>query len=121
MKYLCLIFYDEEKLLALPEQEIQTLADDALDYDDVLRQSGHFVAAQALQSVHAASTLRMRNGKTSVTEGPFAETNEQIGGFVLIEAKDLNQAIQVASRLPRARLGGVEVRPILQLSAKRPE
>ncbi|MGA7295590.1 MAG: YciI family protein [Terriglobales bacterium] len=116
MKYLCLVFYDEKKLNALSEQESQALIDESLQYDDTLRQGGHFITANALQSVHAASTLRVRNGKLSVTDGPFAETNEQIGGFVLIEARDLNEAIQLASKIPPARFGGIEVRPIMELT-----
>jgi hypothetical protein len=114
MKYLCLVFYDEKVRNALSEQESQALIHEALDFDDSLRKSGHHLAAHPLQSVHAATTLRTRNGKTVITDGPFAETNEQIGGFVLIEARDLNEAIQLASRIPPARLGGVEVRPILE-------
>jgi hypothetical protein len=81
------------------------------------RNRGHFIAAQALESVDAATTVRIRNGKVSVTDGPFAETNEQIGGFILIEAKDLNEAIQLASKIPSIRLGGIEVRPIKELVA----
>jgi hypothetical protein len=116
MKYLLMVFYDEKKLSALSEPEFRALTEESLDYDDVLRKGGQFIAAQALQSVHSASTLRVRNGKVSVTDGPFAETNEQIGGFILIEARDLNEAIQVASKVPPARLGGIEVRPIQELT-----
>lgn len=116
MKYLCMIFYDEKKLTALSDHELQALTDQALEYDNVMREGGHFVTAGALELVQAATTLRMRNGKLSVTDGPFAETNEQIGGFIVIEARDLNEAIQVASRIPPTRLGGVEVRPIRELT-----
>jgi len=114
MKYLCLVFFDERKRNALSEQESQDLIDESLDFDDDLRASGHFVAAHPLEPVHASSTIRVRNGKVTVTDGPFVETNEQIGGFVLIEARDLNEAIQVASRIPPARLGGIEVRPVAE-------
>lgn len=117
MKYLCMVFYDEKQLEALSSREAQALDDESLAYDQVLRDSGHFVAAQALQSVQAATTIRVRSGKVFVTDGPFAETNEQIGGFILIEAKDLNEAIQLASRIPPIRLGGVEVRPIKELTS----
>jgi hypothetical protein len=121
MKYLCMIFYDEKKLDALPGTDFDNLTDESLAYDDVLRKNGHFIAAQALQSVASAATVRISSGKVSVTDGPFAETNEQVGGFILIEAKDLNEAIQVASKIPAARLGGVEVRPIKELTpGKRP-
>jgi hypothetical protein len=116
MKYLCLVFFDEKKHEALTEQEVQELTDEALEYDDFLRRGGHFITANALQPVNSASTVRVRNGKVSVTDGPFAETNEQIGGFVLIEAKDLNEAIQLASGIPPIRLGGIEVRPIMEIS-----
>ena len=115
MKYLCMIFYDEKKLDALSNQRFDALKEESLAYDDVLRRNGHFIAAQALQSVSTATTVRVPNGRISITDGPFAETNEQIGGFVLIEAKDLNEAIQVAAAIPPARLGGVEVRPIKEL------
>ena len=120
MKYLCMVFFDEKNLEALPERESQALDDESLAYDDTLRKRGHFVAAQALESIRAATTVRLRNGKVSVTDGPFAETNEQIGGFILIEAEDLNEAIQLASKIPSIRLGGVEVRPIKELFASNP-
>jgi len=121
MKYLCMVFYDEKKLNAMSESESQALDDESLAYDDALRKGGHFVAAQALESVHAATTVRLRNGKVSVTDGPFAETNEQIGGFILIEAQDLTEAIQLASKIPSVRLGGVEVRPVKPLTSSRPD
>ena len=117
MKYLCMVIIDEKKLNAMSESELQVLDNESLDYDDTLRKGGHFLAAQALESVNAATTVRMRNGKVSVTDGPFAETNEQIGGFILIEARDLNEAIQLASHIPGGRLGGVEVRPVKELVA----
>jgi hypothetical protein len=117
MKYLCMVIVDEKKLNALSESESQALDDESLAYDDTLRKGGHFLAAQALESVNAATTLRVRNGKVSVTDGPFAETNEHIGGFILIEARDLNEAIQLASHIPACRLGGVEVRPVKELVA----
>jgi hypothetical protein len=116
MKYLCMVFMDEKKLEALSNAELQTLDDESLAYDETLRKGGHLLAAQALQSVQAATTVRIRNGKASVTDGPFAETNEQIGGFLLIEARDLNEAIQLASKVPVIRLGGIEVRPIKELT-----
>jgi hypothetical protein len=116
MKYLCMVIVDEKKLQALSETELQALEDESLDYDDVLRRRGHFVAAQALESVSAATTIRLRSGKVSMTDGPFAETNEQVGGFILIEARDLNEAIQLASQIPSIRLGAVEVRPIKELT-----
>ena len=116
MKYLCVVIVDEKKLQALSEIEAQALDDESLEYDRVLRERGHFLAAQALQSVSAATTIRLRRGKVSMTDGPFAETNEQVGGFILIEAKDLNEAIQLASQIPAIRFGAVEVRPIRELT-----
>src|SRR5579863_8245878 len=91
MKYLCMVIIDEKKLNSLSESDSQALDDESLEYDDALRKNGHFLAAQALESVNAATTVRLRNGKPFVTDGPFAETHEQIGGFILIEAADLNQ------------------------------
>lgn len=116
MKYLCMVIIDEKKLQALSETELQALDDESLEYDDVLRERGHFLAAQALQSVSTATTIRVRIGKLSITDGPFAETHEQIGGFILIEAKDLNEAIQLASQIPAIRFGAVEVRAIKELT-----
>ena len=115
MKYLCLIYYDEATLNALSTPELEALIDEALAYDEVLRQGGYYLASDALQSVRTARTVRVQSGKASVTDGPFAETKEQLGGFILIDAKDLDDAIQVASKIPPARLGSVEVRPIWEL------
>jgi hypothetical protein len=120
MKYLCSVFFDEKNLDALSESASQALTDESLAYDQTLRDRGHFIAAQALEPVSAATTVRIQNGKVSVTDGPFAETHEQIGGFILIEAKDLNEAIQLASKIPVIRLGGIEVRPIKELAASNP-
>lgn len=114
MKYLCLVFYDENDRNALSEDDSQTLINDSLGFDADLRGSGHLLAAHPLEQVHTAKTLRVRNGNVLVTDGPFAETKEQIAGFVVVEAKDLDEAIQLASRIPPARLGGVEVRPIIE-------
>jgi len=121
MKYLCSIFFDEKNLDALSESASQALTDESLAFDQTLRDRGHLLAAQALQPVSAATTVRIRSGKVSVTDGPFAETHEQIGGFLLIEAKDLNEAIQLASKIPSIRLGGIEVRPIKELVASHPK
>jgi hypothetical protein len=117
MKYLCMVLVDEKKLEALSPSELQALDDESLAYDDSLRKRGHLITAQALESVQTATIVRVRNGKVSLTDGPFAETNEQIGGFLLIEAQDLNQAIQLAANVPVIRLGGIEVRPIKELTA----
>ena len=115
MKYLCLVYVNEMKLEALSEGQLQALIDESLDYDEVLRRGGHYIASDALQPVRTATTVRVQNGKALTNDGPFAETKEQLGGFILIEATDLDDAIQVASRIPPARLGCIEVRPILEL------
>jgi hypothetical protein len=120
MKYLCMVLVDEKKLDALSESEAQTLDDDSLAYDDSLRKGGHLITAQALESVSTATVVRIRGGKVSVTDGPFAETNEQIGGFLLIEAQDLNEAIQLAAQVPVIRFGGIEIRPIKELTSSKP-
>ena len=117
MKYLCMVYVDEKQLNALSKKESDELDARSLAYDDVLRRGGHLIAAQALQGVDAATTLRIRNGKVSVTDGPFAETHEQLGGFILIDAWDLNEAIQLASKIPASCLGCIEVRPIKELTA----
>jgi len=109
MKYLCLVYLDENKLDTVADHECKACA-------DALKQSGYHIAAEALQSVHTATTVRVRNGKMTVTDGPFAETKEQLAGFYLIDAKDLNEAIQLAAKIPPARVGSVEVRPVRQLS-----
>jgi len=108
MKYLCLVYGEEKKLEAMSD-------DECIDYSDGLRRSGHCVAAEALQPVHTATTVRVRNGKVSITDGPFAETKEQLAGFYLVEARDLNEAIQMASKIPPARTGSIEVRPAREL------
>lgn len=89
--------------------------DECIDYVEQLRRGGHHVAAEALQSVETATMVRVRNGKVSITDGPFAETKEQLAGFYLIEARDLNEAIQIASKIPPAHVGAIEVRPIREL------
>ena len=105
MKYLCLVYLDEKRLDEVPDSE-------CLEYDASIRKSGHCIASEALQPVQTATTVRVRNGKVAITDGPFAETKEQLAGFYLIEAKDLNEAIQLAGRVPPAHVGSVEVRPI---------
>lgn len=112
MKYLCLIYYDEAQAAALPEAEYLRISGEALAYGEELDGRGQFLASQALQPTETATTVRLRNGKVSVTDGPFAETKEQLGGFFLIEARDLNDAIRVAARIPPLRLGCIEIRPV---------
>jgi hypothetical protein len=103
MKYACLVYLVEKELDAMSKSESDACVDESLAYDDALRKSGHLIAAQALQPVQTATTVRVRAGKLSTTDGPFAETKEQLGGFILIEARDLNEAIQTASKIPLAR------------------
>ncbi len=112
MKYLCLIYSDETQWPKLPKAETDKVMAEYLAFTEEIKRSGHLIGAHRLQPVHSATTLRQRNGKLSTTDGPFAETKEQLGGFYLIEAKDLNEAIQVASRIPGTRHGSVEVRPV---------
>jgi hypothetical protein len=116
MRYLCLVYQNEEMVDALPGSEHDAVVGDGLAFDDELRSSGRVVASDFLQPVRTATTVRVRNGRVTLTDGPFAETNEQLGGFYVIEARDLNDAIRVASKLPSARLGCVEVRPIKETS-----
>ncbi len=115
MKYLCLVYHEEKKLDALPTSEWNALIDEVLAFQEEHRESGHFVVGQPLEPVQAAMTVRVRKGEASITDGPFAETKEQLGGFFLIDARDLNEAIHVASKFPPARLGSVEVRPVREL------
>jgi len=118
MKYLCMVYTEEAKLAALSDEDFEQLDRDSLAYDQEMRQAGCFLAAQALQSVETATTLRVRKNKLSATDGPFAETKEQLCGFVLIEARDLNEAIRIAAKIPSARVGSVEVRPVRELAEK---
>ena len=112
MKYLCLIYHEEKKFQAMTKSELDALMQDYFTFTREIRDSGHYVNGNELQPVRNATTVRVRDGKISTTDGPFAETKEQLGGYYLIEARDLNEAIQIASRIPSARLGSIEVRPI---------
>jgi hypothetical protein len=112
MKYLCLVYIDEKLLDAMSENEYDALSDAALASDEALRRSGHYVTSNALRSVRAATSLRVRDGKLALTDGPFAETKEHLGGFILIEAADLAEAIALAARIPMAAIGTIEVRPV---------
>lgn len=111
MKYLCLVYMEAGNLHAVPDRECAACGDD-------LRRSGLLVAAEALQPIDTATTVRVRNGRVTVTDGPFAETKEQLAGFYLIDARDLNEAIQVAAKIPPARAGSVEVRPVRALDVQ---
>lgn len=108
MKYLCLVYLEEQKLRAVADRECQSCGDS-------LRARGVLMAAEALKPIETATTVRVRQGKVTITDGPFAETKEQLAGFYLIDAADLDEAIQVASKIPPAREGSIEVRPVREL------
>ena len=115
MRYLCLVYGEEKALDALSKGEMEALVDQSLAYDDVLRKGGRYLVSAALQGVEAAKTVRARKREIAITDGPFAETKEQLLGFILIEARDLNDALEVAARIPMASVGSIEVRPVLEL------
>ena len=115
MKFLFMIFHEEKVLDTMPAKEMQALVDSALEYDDEIRRSGHYIVSNALERARTARTIRVRGGKATVTDGPFAETKEQLGGFFLIEAKDMDEACAVAARFPPARIGIIEVRPVQEM------
>lgn len=108
MKYVCLVYAEEPKLATVADRE-------CMANSDTLRERGHYVAAEALQPVRTARTVRIRGGQMTVTDGPFTETKEQLAGFYLIEASDWDEAIALASKIPPARVGSIEVRPVREL------
>lgn len=116
MKYICLGYMDPKKWEGLSESDINTFVDGCLAYDDDLRRNGHFAGGEALEPPQNAVTLRFQNNKVSVTDGPYAETKEQLGGILILEAKDLNHAIQLMSKHPGVRGGPFEIRPAADLS-----
>jgi hypothetical protein len=119
MQYACLVYVEEKTFDEMAERELKQLQSDCIDYNEDLQRRGQLIADSALEPVTAAVTVRVRSNKVSTTDGPFAETKEHLGGFVLIEARDLNEAIQIAAKSPMARIGSLEVRPVMPL--KRPE
>jgi hypothetical protein len=116
MKYLCLIYENEKNWETTPPAESEAIMNEYFTFTADIQKNGKLVAGEALQPTVTATTVRVRNGKVSTTDGPFVETKEQLGGFYLIEAKDLNDAIQVAAKIPSARLGAIEVRPVVDFS-----
>ena len=116
MKYLCLIYEDEKAWEKMPKEKADAIFGEYFSFTEGIKQSGHLLGGEALQPTQAATTLRVRNGKVSTTDGPFVETKEQLGGYYLINAKDLNDAIQVAAKIPGARYGAIEVRPIMEFN-----
>ena len=110
MKYLCLVYGEEKQMGAMTD-------DECMAYDQSLRNAGQCIASEALQPVHTATTVRVRDGKISIRDGPFAETKEVLAGFYLVDAADLNDAIQIASKMPPAHVGSIEVRPVRELTS----
>ena len=115
MRYICLIYLDEKELEAMPAADMNTLNAAHLDFNDGLRASGHFIVAEALEPASATARVRVRQGKRSVIDGPYAETKEMVAGFYVIEARDMDEALGIAARIPSAGLGTIEVRPARQL------
>lgn len=113
MKYLCLIYDTEASYATMGKAEMDALMGEYFAFTEAIKASGNLLGGEELQPVHTATTVRVRNGKVSTTDGPFAETKEQLGGYYFIEAKDLNAALAIAARIPSARTGCVEVRPIV--------
>ncbi len=118
MKYLCLVHCDEAVIRAMPPDELKALNEESMAYDRTLDEGGYLITADALASVRSAKVVQVRNGRRSHVDGPYAEAREQLGGFILIEARDLNAAIQLAGRIPMARYGAIEVRPIETLERR---
>jgi len=110
MKYLCLVYLEAQKMRTVPDTECMACGDG-------LRERGVLVAAEALQPVETATTVRVRGGRATITDGPFAETKEQLAGFYLVDARNLDEALEIAAKIPPAREGSVEVRPVRQLDA----
>ena len=119
MKFMFTIYHDENVLDAMPAKEMQALVDSAIEYAEEIRQSGHYIASDALQRTGTARTIRVRAGNASTTVGPFVETKEKLGGFFLIEAKDMDEACAVAARFPPARVAVIEIRPVQELKHSR--
>lgn len=115
MKFMLMCCGEEKKFADMPKTEVDTIMEETSTYCEALHKNGTLITAEALEPVDMAATVRVRSGKLSTTDGPFAETKEQFGGFFLINARDLNEAIQVASKFPSARIGSMEVRPVREL------
>jgi hypothetical protein len=113
MQYLLLIYEDEKVWVDMPEAERMRIYGEYMRYTDEIKKSGHWQAGAPLQPTHTATTVRVRDGKAAITDGPFAETREQLGGYYLVEAKDLDEATGLAARIPGAKVGSIEVRPVL--------
>jgi hypothetical protein len=116
MKYICLGYIEPKKWETMSDSERNAMVDECFTYDDVLRKNGNFAGGEALQPPGNAATLRFQNGKVSITDGPYAETKEQLGGILILEAKDLNHAIQLMSKHPGVKAGPFEIRPAADLT-----
>ena len=119
MKFMFTIYHDEDLLDTMPEKEMQALVDSAIEFAEEIRRSGHYIASNALQRGQTARTIRVRAGNVSTTVGPFAETKDQLGGFFVIDAKDIDEACAIAARFPPGRVGVIEVRPVRELTHSR--
>lgn len=115
MKYLCLVYMEATAFDGMDAAALYKLDTDSLNYDKELEKAGHFIAANALVDPARAKTVRVRDGRISTTDGPFAETKEHLGGFILIEARDFNEALRLAANIPMAAVGSIEVRPIMEI------
>lgn len=116
MKFICLGYIEPNKFESMADGERNAMLDECFTYDDVLRNNGHFLAGEALQSANSAATLRWKNGKATATDGPYAETKEQLGGILVLEARDMNHAIELMSQHPGVKAGPFEIRPVADLS-----
>jgi hypothetical protein len=116
VKYLCLIYEDEKNWGTLSKEQADAMMGEYFAFTDGIKKSNHYIGGEALQPTETATTVRVRQGKISTTDGPFAETKEQLGGYYLINAKDLNDAIQVAAKIPSSRMGSIEIRPIMEFN-----
>jgi hypothetical protein len=116
MKYVCLGYIEANKFETMSDSERNGMLDECFSYDDDLRRNGHFAGGEALQGASTATTLRWKNGKVSITDGPYAETKEQLGGILILEARDLDHAIQLMSKHPGVKVGPFEIRPAADLS-----
>ena len=113
MKFVCLVYFDPQAFAALSPSEKATIGHDSMAYDKELDRSGHYIIAEALDPVSAARTVQVRRGRNKITDGPFAETKEHLGGFILIKAANMDEAVDIATRIPLAQLGTIEVRPVM--------
>jgi hypothetical protein len=114
MRFLCLVYQEEEKLAALSQYEMDSLVEACIRWAEELEKGGHHILSAGLQSVRSAATVRMSNGKLTTTDGPFAETKEYLGGFTLINARDFDEALQLAAKFPAVGIGSMEVRPLIE-------